>query len=124
MSKPIKVVVMVVVIVVVFVRKSQKLCPNKSRPKHFSNSDSKILGLKNVAQKSLGKTNIGSKKNRNKRHLSKKFRVKNGNKTWSSVSNSSLSKTFVLGSLESPKIRNSVLSHQRSYSFQSIFGQQ
>ena len=40
------------------------------------------------------------------------------NKTWSSLSNSNLSKPFVLGSLESLKIRSSVLSLQRSFSLE------
>ena len=38
----------------------------------------------------------------------------NINKTWSLVSNSSLSKTFALGSFESLKFKSSVLSLQRS----------
>ena len=37
-------------------------------------------------------------------------------KTWSSVSNSNLSKSFVLGSLESLEFRSSVLSLKRSIS--------
>ena len=44
-------------------------------------------------------------------------------KTWSSVSNSNLSKTFALGSLESLKFRSSVLSLQRSFSLKFILGQ-
>ena len=47
--------------------------------------------------------------------------IKTLNKTWYSVSNSS--KTFALGSLESLKIRTSVLSLQRSFSLMFIFGQ-
>ena len=39
---------------------------------------------------------------------------------WSLVSNSSLSKTFALGSLESHKFRSSVLSIQRSFSLRLI----
>ena len=45
------------------------------------------------------------------------------NKTWSSVSNSNLTKTFVLGSLESLKFWSSVLSLQRSFSLKLILGQ-
>ena len=44
-------------------------------------------------------------------------------KTWSSVSNSNLSKTFALGSLEILKFRSSVLSLQRSFSLKIILGQ-
>ena len=42
------------------------------------------------------------------------------NKTWSSVSNSNLSKPFALGSLESLKF---ILSLQRSFSLKFILGQ-
>ena len=45
------------------------------------------------------------------------------NKTWSSVSNSKFSKTFVLGSLESVKFRSFVLSLQRSFSLKFILGE-
>ena len=45
------------------------------------------------------------------------------NKTWSSVSNSSLSKTFALSSLQNLKFRTSVSSLQRSFSLKFIFGQ-
>ena len=41
-------------------------------------------------------------------------------KTWSSVSNSSLSKTFALGSLQNLKFRTSVSSLQRSFSLKFI----
>ena len=44
------------------------------------------------------------------------------NKTWSSVSNSNLSKTFALGSSESLKFRSSVLSLQRSFPLKFIWG--
>ena len=43
-------------------------------------------------------------------------------KTWSSVSNSNLSKVFVPGSLESLKFRSSVISLQRSTSLKFILG--
>ena len=45
------------------------------------------------------------------------------NKTWSSVSNSSLSKIFALGSLQNLKFRTSVSSLQRSFSLKFILGQ-
>ena len=45
------------------------------------------------------------------------------NKTWSSVSNSSLSKTFALDSLQNLKFRTSVSSLQRSFSLKFILGQ-
>ena len=44
-------------------------------------------------------------------------------KTWYSVSNSRLSKTFVLGSLQNLKFRTSVSSLQRSFSLKFILGQ-
>ena len=44
-------------------------------------------------------------------------------KTWSSVSNSKFSKTFVPGSLESIKFRSFVLSFQRSFSLKFILGE-
>ena len=44
------------------------------------------------------------------------------NRTWSSVSNSSLCKTFALGSLQNLKFRTSVSSLQRSFSLKFILG--
>ena len=52
-----------------------------------------------------------------------KYNKKFGYKTWSSVSNSSISKTFALGSLESIKFRSSISSLQRSFSLRLILGQ-
>ena len=58
---------------------------------------------------------------RNPRHP-KSLRFYKVNKTWSLVSNSSLSKTFALCSLEHLKFRSFVLSLHRSFSLKFIFG--
>ena len=50
----------------------------------------------------------------------RQFRV--SNKTWSSGSNSSLSKTFALASFEILKYRSSVFSLKRSFSLKLILG--